>query len=445
MVTLAALVIIPRIPVSVDTRFLKLDSSIGGYQLNLFGGRVSRDLSVFSKGFDFKGSTKILLSVDADDGDQQKGSSKIDECIDVMTHRLNLLGVSEYILSKETIGDRDFISLVVPTTDSPENVVSTLTDSAKVIFRQLNPELEWSKEKFTDYFYNIDVWEDSDVNQRDLYGIDLIDPHTKTYEEGNPPRLRIRFTDEGRNKFIQLAKENVNRPLALFVGNIPFPISMPEVSQEFANGLTGDPVISGNINIPTAKVLSMQLESGELPLATSIYKTEDIEPKMPPLLIKSNLFVGLFAFGALTFYFLVKYGRPGLVGLICFTSFIITYLALFKLVPIRLSIASISGMSLASIYCIYLLFMVLGSLSQELMQDKPRNLAERNAFKRVWSSVISSGTFILLFSALMYSPGDLPSREMILALVVGSVTSIFIVFYMFRVLLDTLGWYRSTK
>ena len=94
-VTLIALLIdLPKIPVKFSYGPIKINSSIGGYQINLFNGQFARDLQI-KKGLDISGGIRVTLRADVNSSPKDRRQEALDSVKNVLERRVNLFGVSE--------------------------------------------------------------------------------------------------------------------------------------------------------------------------------------------------------------------------------------------------------------------------------------------------------------------------------------------------------------
>jgi len=79
----ATLINLPRIPIKFSYGPLSVDSSIGGYTLNLFKGKLYRDLKI-KKGLDLQGGVHVILEANMNDIPNDRRSQALESVKEVI-------------------------------------------------------------------------------------------------------------------------------------------------------------------------------------------------------------------------------------------------------------------------------------------------------------------------------------------------------------------------
>ncbi|MFH2108920.1 MAG: hypothetical protein ABII16_00455, partial [Patescibacteria group bacterium] len=88
------LIDLPKIPLKFSYENFKIDTEIGGYSLNLFGGRFVRDLQI-KQGLDIKGGVRVTLNADMSQVETANQTASLESARAIIERRINSLGVSE--------------------------------------------------------------------------------------------------------------------------------------------------------------------------------------------------------------------------------------------------------------------------------------------------------------------------------------------------------------
>jgi protein-export membrane protein SecD len=449
-ITAALLVALPRIPLRFNNPLLGLDSSIGGYKISLFGGTFVRDFSRFQQSRDILGSIQVTLFLDTSGVSEDVDlSTEVTKTTQLLSRRLALLGATDFEISTAYIDNNHLIYVDLPPGSDAASLVAPVTQSASLSFRTLVADVEWSAEKFADYVYDSSVWEDSGITHEDLVGLDILGNTPVSPESANSPppempRMRLRFTEEGRQKFIDTANENVGKPVALYVNDSSFPISAPLVEESMPQNYTDDPVISGSFSLGAAKMLSMQINTGAPPYALEIVHETYVEPIMNLADLSKYYVPMLSAFGVFIVFMLIRYGKAGLLALISVLSSALVLLSLFKLVPVILSVGSLLGLVVSRLVFLVLMLLVLENVKKGVREGKPKNLAESLAFARAWRLARALFLVMLLGVVAGVFLRTFQSRNMGGALLAGIVSIYFGIFVQLRTFMDALEWHRNT-
>lgn len=422
--TVALLVALPRIPIKFDSRFGNVDSRIGGYYINLFNGRFILDLRNLKRGLDLDGGVRIVLKANMDNIAETDREAALESAREVISRRVNLLGVTEPVITTSKIGEEYRIIVEIPGLDDVASAVNLIGQTAQLQFKQLKSDQEWSEDKFQEYYTNPDVWEDTQVTGADLRGVDVVFPQGKTLNS-NAPQIQLRFTDEGRSKFSDLAKNNVGKPIALFLSESSYPLSMPVVSEDLAQGVVDDPVISGNFDVQTANALSLQIRAGALPVPVEVLEQKTIGATLGEESVHKSLFAGSIGLILVMLFMIFHYGKLGFMADAALVIYTIIVISIFKLVPIVLTLPGVAGFILSIGMAADANILIFERVKEEIIWGRPHGVAIRLGFERAWTSIRDSNITSLITASILFYFGTGPVRGFALTLSIGILVSLF--------------------
>lgn len=437
LTTLSLLIVLPKISINVNNSLIRLETTIGGYNLNLFDGKITKDLSEFKKGLDLKGGIRVVLEADTSGIEASERANALESAKDVILRRVDLLGVTEPYVATMKSGEQDRILVEIPGLDNVTEAVELIGQTAQLTFKQLKPENEWTEEKMLDYYTNPTEWESTGITGADLKGADVVVDQQANLQDQGKPQIKLRFSTEGRAKFSELVKNNVNKPIALFLDETDVPLSMPIVSPELAQGLTDDPVISGDFDFETAKNLSIQIRAGALPVPVKVLEQETIGATLGVESIQKSFFAAAVGLILVVLFLIFKYGRLGiLAGLALFIYSVLT-LAIFKIVPVVLTLPGIAGFILSIGMATDANILVFERVKEEIYWGKPSNLAVHLGFDRAWNSIRDSNISSLITSFILFQFGSGPVRGFALTLAIGIAVSLFTSIFVVRTFIES--------
>ncbi len=428
----ALLIVLPPVKLQMDNQLLQLDTTLGGYNIDWFGGKIQKDLRDFKKGLDLNGGIRIVLEADMSKIDAANRTNALESAKEVISRRVNLLGVSEPNITTSKVNDNYRIDVEIPGLDDITQAVNLIGQTAQLTFKVLKPEYPWSQDKFSQYYLNPNVWQDTGITGADMKGATVVVNQQGTLQQQNQPQIQLQFTDEGRQKFSDLAKANVDKPIGIFLDQNAAPLSMPVVSPDLAKGLTNDPVISGNFDFNTAKNLSIQLRAGALPVPVKILQQETIGATLGADSIHKSFYaaaVGLL----LVFVFLIfRYGKLGALAGVALIIYSLIVLAIFKLIPVVLTLPGIAGFILSIGMATDANILIFERIKEEVLWGKPSNIAINLGFDRAWNSIRDSNISSLITSFILFQFGSGPVKGFALTLALGVIVSLFTSLFVVR-------------
>ena len=435
---LAFLIAIPRVPIVFKKWGINIDSSLGGYFVNLFNGKFVFDLTEYKKGLDIEGGIRIVLAADTSEiADAQKDAA-ITSAIEVLRRRVDLLGVNEPNITPIRVGEERRIVVEIPGISDINTAVKLIGQTAQLKFKVLAEGNEWSEDRFLEYYLDPTLWKDSGITGADLKGADVVFSQELGVNSGTP-QIQLRFTNEGRQKFSDLAKENVGKPVGIFLDENSNPLSMPTIGSDLATGVIEDPVISGSFDIDTANNLSLQIRAGALPVPVKILEQKTVGATLGSESIHKSFFAGALGLLLVMLFMLYSYGRLGLLADIALVIYTLIVLAVFKLVPVVVTLPGIAGFILSIGVAADANILIFERIKEELRWGTPSNLAIKFGFDRAWNSIKDSNIASMISAAILFYFGTGSVRGFALTLVIGIAVSLFSSIFVVRTLVTLFG------
>lgn len=433
VVALSLLVALPRIDFSIKGN----EYRIGGYQISILDGRFTKDLSKLKRGLDLEGGVKIVFKADTSKLNTADVNSAMESAKEIISRRINLLGVSEPYIAVSKVGEEHRIIVELPGVEDVNSAAKLIGQTAQLSFKELGSEAEWTEEKYSEVFQNPNLWVETELSGADLKGVDVV--FNQGQVNSSAPQIQLRFTNEGREKFSQIAKRNINKPIGIFFDESPYPLSMPVVSADLADGVIDDPVISGNFDLETAKNLSVQIRGGALPIPLEIIEQKTIGATLGEEAINKSLFAGIIGLLLVMIFMVVMYGSLGLIADIALIAYTIIVLAIFKLVPVVLTLPGVAGFVLSVGMAADANILIFERIKEEVLWGRPHSIAVRLGFERAWTSIRDSNFTSLLTSGILFYFGSGPVRGFALTLAIGILVSLFTSIFLTRTLINTFN------
>lgn len=209
--------------------------------------------------------------------------------------------------------------------------------------------------------------------------------------------VTIEFNDEGSDLFAKITRENVGKPLAIFLdGEV---ISAPVIRQEIVGGTAQ---IEGNFTPEEARDLVNNLNFGALPLPIELIGTQTVGASLGEntLLIGRNSLILAMIF--VSIFMILYYRLPGLIASFALMSYLFVMLALFKLIPVVLTAPGIAGFILTIGMSVDGNVLIFERMKEELMAKRNLKDAIHEGFKRAWPSIRDGHISSLLAAVVLY-------------------------------------------
>lgn len=407
----------PKIPIlnkkiSVHKTFSGFRPNFSIGPLNLQGG-----LS-FHKGLDLEGGTSITLQADMKGIAKDQRKNALDSAKTVIERRINFFGVSEPIIQTST-AHNDYRVIVELPGVSVADAIQLIGTTAQLSFWEEGATSSGTITNLNTYPQGItSIYKNP--KKTDLTGNDLQQTSVTFDSSTGSPQVQLVFTPEGTKKFADITKRNVKKRVAIVLDNQV--IEAPNVNGPI---LTGNAVITGGFTTEQAKQLSVELNAGALPVPLSVLEQQSIGPTLGSLSLTKSLFAGVLGFIIIVVFMTFLYKRLGIIASIALLLYTLYVLALFKLIPITLTLAGIAGFILSIGMAVDANILIFERMKEELRRGKNQNVAMELGFSRAWTSIRDSNISSLITSGILYYLGTGPVKGFALTLAIGVIVSMF--------------------
>jgi len=249
---------------------------------------------------------------------------------------------------------------------------------------------------------------------------------------------------EGAAVFAEHTKNNVGKYLAIVLDKKV--ISCPSINSAIPDG-HGE--ISGGFTSATAQNLAITLRYGSLPIALDIVESRVIGPTLGQDSLDKSIRAGIIGFSIVFLFMMIYYRVPGFAAVLAIIFYALFTFALFKLLPVTLTLPSIAGFLLSTGSALDANILYFERMKEELRSGRNIHQALELAWKRAWPSIRDSNIAALITSAILFWFGSAFGASVVkgfaLTLAIGVVVSVFTAFFVTRTLLSLISeWIKPT-
>ncbi len=258
-------------------------------------------------------------------------------------------------------------------------------------------------------------WKDTKLTGKQLQSAKLeFDQQTRATQ------VALQFDDEGSKLFADITKRNIGKPVAIFLDGES--LSEPTVQNEI---LGGRAVITGSYTINEAKLLARRLQAGALPVPIKLIAQQTVGPTLGADSVTKSLHAGLAGFALVALFMILLYRIPGVVSIVALGLYAAMSAAIFKLIPVTLTLAGIAGFILSMGIAVDANVLVFERLKEEWRSGKSMVDALEESFRRAWPSIRDGHVTVLISSAVLYGFSSSAIRGFALTLIIGTLLSLF--------------------
>lgn len=264
-----------------------------------------------------------------------------------------------------------------------------------------------------------------------LTGDDLVDAYASTDSVTGEWVVNIQFDDRGAEIFSQMTQEiNVqsnpdsNEVIAVILDDqqLIAPVARAHIRD-------GRSQISGNFNREGARTLAIQLKSGSLPVPLTLIQESDVDALRGSESLERSLMAGLVGLGLVLVFVIAYYRAAGVVAAIALICYSMVTLAIFKLVPITLTLPHIGGFILSIGLAVDANILIFERIKEEIRLGRSLASAMDVGFNRAWPAIRDGNVSTLITCVVLLWFGNRLGGGLIngfaLTLLVGVLVSMF--------------------
>jgi len=257
----------------------------------------------------------------------------------------------------------------------------------------------------------------------------------------NEPEVSLEFNDEGKDLFAEITSKNVGKIVGIFLDGDP--ISLPKVNEKISEGRA---VITGKFTLEEAKTLVRRLNAGALPVPINLISQQTVGASLGHESLTQSLEAAILGLILVGLFMIIYYRLPGLLSVISLCVYGVLLLAIFKLIPVTLTLAGIAGFILSVGMAVDANVLIFERMKEELKLDKPIGSAIDEGFKRAWPSIRDGNISTLITCAILYWFGTSIIQGFALTLFIGILISMISALLITRVFIYLIiGWRPVNK
>lgn len=382
----------------------------------------------FKKGLDLQGGTSITLKANMKGIPASAQQDALDSAKSVIEKRVNFFGVSEPVVRTARVNQDYRIIVELPGITDLSEAVKLVGKTAKLTFWE-----EGAASTSAQLNFNSNTVASSsavplgilqllgpNAKQTDLTGADLKQSTVVFDQSKGTPEVSLNFSTAGAKKFADITKRNVGKIVIIALDDKVE--TAPRVNEVIFGG---NAVISGSFTTEEAKTLSIQLNAGALPISLSVLEQQATGATLGASSLQKSLFAGAIGFLVIVVFMLVLYGRLGFIASLALVVYTLLVLALFRIIPVTLTLAGIAGFILSIGVAVDANILIFERMKEEMRRGITHEKAIDLGFSRAWPSIRDSNISSLITSSILYYFGTTIVRGFAFTLALGVIVSMF--------------------
>jgi SecD/SecF fusion protein len=403
------------------------------------------------KGLDLQGGTELTIEIchglnnpnsDCRNGPPHGASiaSAQQATIPILDLRVNSLGVSE--ASVQAVGD-DQILVQLPGV-SLQEAINTIGTTSRLYFATAVPgtpdpksasfladqQGHYNASQFanptvypTGYHWKID---------QNLDATDVNSATVGTSSTSGQIAVDINFNSAGANEWAKIT----NAAFAQYQTNTAAPPPTAQIAIFLDNDVLTAPVvtgggqsnqteITGNFTSDSATQLASLISAGALPAEITTVASTTVSATLGQQSVTLSLIAGAIGLLIVVIFMVGYYRFPGVLATAALVIYAAIVLALFKLIPVTLSLAGLAGFVLSVGMAVDANVLIFERTRDELRHGRSVPVAVETGFRRAFPAIRDSNVSTLITCAILAFFGTDVIRGFAITLAIGVIVSFF--------------------
>lgn len=426
----------------------------------------TRDLEL-KLGLDLQGGLQVLLEADLPEGEELPEGA-LEAAKGIVENRVNGLGVTEPLIQ---IQRPRRIIVELPGIEDPDQAIATLKGTGLLEFievgdtpleegtvvrttfggEEVTPSAEITPTAEVTTTAELTPTETSGAPSGRVYKTIMSGKHLKTASVGTDeygrPQINFELTSEGAKIFAEYTRDHIGKFLAITMDKVV--ISCPRIQSAIPNG-RGRITSERGFPLEYARSLAVQMRYGALPVPLKVVNNRTVGATLGHDSVQKSITAGLVGLSVVLLFMLSYYRLPGFLADLALIMYALFNLAVFKLIPVVLTLPGIAGFLLSTGMAVDANVLIFERMKEELRARRPLGAAIEAGFNRAWTSILDSNLSTLITCAILWYFGGAFGASMVrgfaLTLGIGVAISMFtavtvtrtFVRFVFEVAADTL-------
>lgn len=363
-------------PIYFDKQFVRPDLDI-----NLGKISIHKQFDLIL-GLDLAGGSHLVFEADTSNVSSEKKTTALSGARDVIERRVNLFGVSEPNVQESSFEGKNRIIVELPGINDPNQAVEIIGKTAQLAFAEVTGE------------------EEARLSLTDLTGAELESADVNFDRTTGKPVVSLKFTDEGSLKFDKLTGNNIGKALPILLDQEV--VSAPIVQDRISGGSAQ---ITGDFSLEEAKNLAIQLNAGALPIPVNLVEQRTVGATLGAESVQRSVRAGLVGLIMVLLFMVLSYGKLGVVADCALIVFGVITLALYKIIPVVLTLPGIAGFLLSVGMAVDSNILIFERFKEE-KGKRPFHDALEISFGRAWDSIRDANIATLVTAFILANPLD---------------------------------------
>lgn len=372
-----------------------------GIHLALGNTKIDRDINLLL-GLDLQGGMQLLLEPDIAAG-QTVSAEDMQAVKKIVEDRVNGMGVTEPVV--QLVG-ADRLLVEMPGVKDSEQATASVKQTGLMEWVDTGSQYFEAGTPISTTYQLYGTLEITATEQlTNVYRTLLTGRYLRTarveFNRTGAPIIAFELNSEGAALFSSHTTNNIGKYLAIVLDGVV--ISCPRINAVIPDGAG---IIEGKFTSDEATSLVLQLRYGSLPVALKVVDTREIGPSLGQDSVTKSVRAGIIGLVVVLLFMLIHYRLPGLLSDLSLVIYALITLALYKLIPVTLTLPGIAGFLLSVGMAVDANVLIFERMREELRSGKTLQRAIESGFKRAWTAILDSNISVWITCFILWMFGN---------------------------------------
>lgn len=380
-------------------------------------------------GLDLQGGIHMVYQADLSSVESGKESESIDGAMAVIEKRIDILGVTEPVIQKQ---GEDRIVVELPGISEAEKAKRLIGQTALLEFRERkneNGEVKWVPATATingqEKELNSSYFQENTYIATDDFGRVL---------------LIFEWNQEGSQLSGEITGRLIDQPLGIFLSGEPLlgDDGLP-IAPIVRSKITERGQIEG-LSLNEAQELSQLLNAGRIPVPLTPIYDQTVSPFLGADFIDMSIKAGIIGIILVMLFMIAYYRLSGALACLALIFYGALVLAIFKLLPVTLTLAGLGGFILSIGMAVDANVLIFERMKEEVRLGRTLGASIEVGFNRAWTGIRDSNVTTIIVCVILIWVGNsivggAPVAGFAVTLLIGVLVSMFSAIVVTRTLL----------
>jgi len=253
------------------------------------------------------------------------------------------------------------------------------------------------------------------------------------------PVVNMSFDSKGSRIFAQVTGSNIGRRLAIILNDKVY--SAPVIKSK----ISSDAQISNIPSLDEAKMITIVLKAGALPVPLNIKSERTVGPSLGEDSIRKGVSATVIGLILVVFFMVIYYKAAGVIADFALVINLIALMAGMAAFQATLTLPGIAGIILTMGMAVDANVLIFERIREELKTGKTVRAAIDAGYSRAFRTIVDANVTTLITAAILYNFGTGPVKGFAVTLFMGIVISMITAIVVTRMIFEFLTGRRQVE